>query len=598
MFQPLPVAGPSHPLPGTGDDLPGLATGSRVYHSLFSSAAGRQACQRGGFRLDIHEALFSVGLLIVAAKLTEGVFRRLGLNSIIAYAAAGVVLGPATGLVESGPEVEMILGIGIFMFFFLIGLDELDIRGFFAAVRGRLFLASVLSVTISLLVSLAVTTDLLFDLQLGLDFTEALGLAGVLSLSSLGVVAKVLIDEGRLKEPVGIQIFTAVVIAELIALFVVGFAISEHFYAGGHGHGLSPLSVAALVGQIVGFTIVAWLVSTKVLPRLIFLLHHFLRVPQLSFGLLLGGLFLVVVAAEKVGLHGSLGALLFGAALSTLPYQVRRDIMPGMRGTAEGLFVPLFFASAGLYLSFDFLELPPETIAALILVPLAGKFAGAFLSAYVTRLDAPFATAAGLMAKGVAEIALLLLMFQTGAIDMGVFSLLVLVMLAYILLTPMGMSFALRRLRHSESVTPQGQLPPSLARFALDGVRVRDVLDRSRSYPERSLTVKTFTETWLLPEQHDYVVLDRGKLAGIVSLSMLRYLPRDQWEHTPLGRVLRQNTPCAYSEELVEDALQRMTESSLTVLPVADTETKEFIGSISSHEVLEMIVLTAHGREI
>ena len=66
------------------------------------------------------------------------------------------------------------------------------------------------------------------------------------------------------------------------------------------------------------------------------LLHHLLQVPQLSFGLLLGGLFLVVVGAEHVGLHGSLGALLFGAALSTLPYQVRRDIMPGMRGPPKG----------------------------------------------------------------------------------------------------------------------------------------------------------------------------------------------------------------------------------------------------------------------
>ena len=548
--------------------------------------------------MEIHEALFSVGLLIVVAKLLEGIFRRFGLNSIIAYTTTGVILGPATGLVKSGAEVEMILGIGIFMFFFLIGLEELDIRGFLAAIRGRLFLASVLSVTISLLVSLAVTTDFLFDLRLGLDFIQALGLAGVLSLSSLGVVAKVLIDEGRLKEPVGIQIFTTVVIAELIALFVVGFAISEHFYAEGHGHSLSLLSVLTLTGQILGFTTVTWFGSTKVLPRVIVLLRRFLRVPQLSFGLLLGGLFLVVVGAEKVGLHGSLGALLFGAALSTLPYQVRREIMPGMRGTAEGLFVPLFFASAGLYLSLEFLRLPPETILVLTLVPLAGKFLAAFLSAYITRLDAPFAIATGLMAKGVAEIALLLLLFHTGAIGEGVLSLLVLTMFAYILLTPMGISFALRRLKHSEVVTPPGQIPPSLDRFALEGIRVRDILDRSRSYPEQSLTVKAFAENWLLPEQHDYVVLNRGKLAGIVSLSMLRYLPRSEWEHTPLGRVLRQSTPHAYSDELVEDALQLMTESSLTVLPVVDTETKEFIGSISSHEVLEMIVLTASGREI
>ena len=94
------------------------------------------------------------------------------------------------------------------------------------------------------------------------------------------------------------------------------------------------------------------------------------------------------------------------------------------------------------------------------------------------------------------------------------------------------------------------------------------------------------------------MVVDQGKLAGIVSISMLRYLPRSEWERTPLSRVLRQNTPYALSDELVEDALQRMTENSLTVLPVADKETKELIGSISSHEVLEMVVLTAQGHEI
>ena len=548
--------------------------------------------------MDIHESLLSIGLLIVVAKLLEGVFKRFGLNSIIAYATTGVILGPVTGLVKSGTEIEIVLSIGIFIFFFLIGLEELDIPGFLSAIRGRLFIASVLSVTISLLVSLAVTTDYLIDLQLGLDFTQALGLAGVLSLSSLGIVAKALIDEGRLREPVGVQIFTAVVIAELIALFVVGFAISEHFYAGGHGHTLDPLSVATITGQILGFTVITWFFSTKVLPRIIVALHRFLQVPQLSFGLLLGGLFLVVVAAEHVGLHGSLGALLFGAALSMLPYQVRRDIMPGMRGTAEGFFVPLFFASAGLHLSAEFLNLPPETILALTLVPLAGKFAGAFISAYITRLEAPLAIAAGLMAKGVAEIALLLLLLHTGAIDNGVFSLLVLVMFGYMLLTPMGISFAIRRLKHSEGVTPRGQIPPSLGRFALEGIMVRDILDRSRSHPEQSLSVKAFAENWLLPEQHDYVVINQGSLAGIVSLSMLRYLPRNEWEHTDLGSVLRQTTPHANSNESVEDALQRMTESSLTVLPVVDRETNEFIGSISSYEVLEMLILTAQGHEI
>ncbi len=544
----------------------------------------------------MHEALLSVGLLIVVAKLVEGIFKRFGLNSIIAYAVSGVILGPVTGLVEADSEVEIILGIGIFLFFFLIGLDELDVRGFVSAVRGRLFVASVLSVLISLAVSLVVTTEVFFDLQLGLSSTQALALAGVLSLSSLGVVAKALVDEGRLKHPVGVQMFTAVVIAELIALFVVGFAISEQL-SEGHGQ-LEWQRVATVLAQITGFAVATWVVSTRVLPRVIELLHHLLQVPQLSFGLLLGGLFLVVVGAEEVGLHGSLGALLFGAALSTLPYQVRRDIMPGMRGTAEGFFVPLFFASAGLHLSLDFARLAPETIIGLSLVPLLGKFAGAFIAAYITRLRAPVATAAGLMAKGVAEIALLLVLFHSGAIDKGVFSLLVLVMFAYLLLTPLGISAAFRRVGEATEVTDDDELSPYLDRFTLEGIRVWEILDQSRTYPEQTLTVRAFAATWLVPEQYDYVVVRDGELAGIVSLAMLRYLPRNEWEHTPLSRVLRRDTPYAYSHELVEDVLQRMTESGLNVFPVADRETGAFIGSISSHEIIELITFATPVHEV
>ena len=43
---------------------------------------------------------------------------------------------------------------------------------------------------------------------------------------------------------------------------------------------------------------------------------------------------------------------------------------------------------------------------------------------------------------------------------------------------------------------------------------VEEILDRSRIYPDQSITVKAFAETWLIPDQHDYVVVDQGKLAG------------------------------------------------------------------------------------
>ena len=538
----------------------------------------------------IENALLSVGLLIVVAKLLEGVLRRFRINAIVAYTATGILLGPIAGVIEPTGEMQILLGIGIFLLFFLIGLDELDISGFMAAVRGRYFVAAALSVLVPLLAAMAVTSDIVHDFGLGLTYTEAIALAGILSLTSLGVAAKVLVDEGHLREPIGIRIFTTALIAELIALLVVGFTIGDDTRE------MSWSGVLVLLAQIAGFTVVTWILASRVIPPLIMLLQRFLYVPQLSFGLVLGGLFLTVAGAAKMGLHGSLGALLFGAALSGMPYQVRRDIAPGMRSVAEGLFVPLFFAAAGLHLSLSFTELPVSTIAALVLVPLVGKFAGALIGALVARLDTPFALATGLMAKGVAEVALLLVLLETGVIGRDLFSLLVLIMFGYILLTPPAINAVIHRTRSSVPTGLPDPLPPSLARFALDDITVGDILDRARTFPDPSLSVRAFADRWIAPHQQDYVIVDKGELAGIVSLRMLRYVPKETWSTTRLARIVRGDPPLAAPDEPVEDVLQRMTERSLTAMPVMERESGSFVGMVTSQDILDLIVADARGE--
>ena len=110
-----------------------------------------------------------------------------------------------------------------------------------------------------------------------------------------------------------------------------------------------------------------------------------------------------------------------------------------------------------------------------------------------------------------------------------------LIMFGYILLTPMGMTYALRKLRRADGVG-RDHPGPAVARALRIGWRARaDVLDTSRRHPEKSLTVRAFTDNWLCPEQHDYVIEDQGKFAGIVSVGMLRYLPHSEWEHTALA---------------------------------------------------------------
>ena len=458
------------------------------------------------------DVFLPIGLLIVVAKLLEGALSRFGLSSIFAFTLTGVLLGPASGIVEPNHDLNLFLEIGIFVLFFIIGLDEIDVPGFVATMRGRYFVAAVISVLISLVAALVVTSDIFgVDLGLGLAFNEALALAGILSLSSLGLAAKVLSDSGTLKQPIGLKIFTIVIIAEIASLLVVGFTIREH------GHDLNALAVLTLLGKIIAFVVVAWLLSAKVLPVVIVSLQRIFNVPELSFGLLLGGLFLVVVGAENMGLHGTIGALLFGTALSGLSQGVRDDIMPGMRSASEGFFVPLFFASAGLHFDLSFMDLAPATAAALVLVPLAGKFAGAFIGTYVTRLDAPFALATGLMSKGVAEIAFLLVLLDLDVIPEEIFSLLVLTMFGYILFMPAILNLAVKRAVLPDHPTLPDTVAPSFARYALEGVKVRTVLDATREYPGSDTPVAEFVDAWTVPNQHDYLVVDDGKVSGIVS---------------------------------------------------------------------------------
>ena len=66
---------------------------------------------------ELHQSLLTLGMLIIVAKLAEGVFRRLRLNSIIAYAATGMFLGPVmelTGVwwIESSLHLELVLALG------------------------------------------------------------------------------------------------------------------------------------------------------------------------------------------------------------------------------------------------------------------------------------------------------------------------------------------------------------------------------------------------------------------------------------------------------------------------------------------------------
>ena len=110
--------------------------------------------------------------------------------------------------------------------------------------------------------------------------------------------------------------------------------------------------------------------------------------------------------------------------------------------------------------------------------------------------------------------------------------------------------------------------------------------------------MRRFVDTWATSYQDDYVVADRGIFVGIVSLSKLRYLRKGEWGTVPLRNVLRHEPLTASPEDLIEDVLQRMTERGFSVMPVIDDESRQFLGSVTSHDVLDHMLSAARGEHV
>ena len=78
---------------------------------------------------------------------------------------------------------------------------------------------------------------------------------------------------------------------------------------------------------------------------------------------------------------------------------------------------------------------------------------------------------------------------------------------------------------------------------------------------------------------------------GIVSPARLTSVPMGSWADTPLQKVLRRDPPHAEPDEPIEDVLKQMSRHSLSVIPVLDEDSDKFLGTITSHDVVDLVLL-------
>lgn len=307
--------------------------------------------------------LRDLGLILVAAAGLALVGRRFRVPGIVAYILAGLLLGPATGLVEvhHGDHAEgiaLISEVGIALLLFLVGL-ELS----FDTVRsvGRVAVAGGVAQTV---VSGTLGTGL--ALLLGYPAGTALFLGVALAFSSTVIVVKLLEKRGDLQETYGQVTLGILLVQDLLVIVVL--TLVAGLGGGSEGDAMAMAGdLAAAFGGMALLVAVAVVASGRVLPVPF---GWIARSPEALLVWSLCLCFLMIVAAQALSLSVELGAFLAGVSLAQLPFnqELRRRVAP-----LVDFFLAVFFVSLGVSMDPGAAMAAWPAALALIVFVLVGK---------------------------------------------------------------------------------------------------------------------------------------------------------------------------------------------------------------------------------
>ncbi len=368
-------------------------------------------------------------MILIACKLMEAIFLRIGAARILAYLCTGFALALyrfATGY-EMSHEVIALSYIGIVALLFLAGL-ETSFRRFVRELKSASIVAfgGVLGAMVAGLASIPL---------LGLDFAGALALGITLSATSVSVTVKTFDELGMLGSREAQTIIGAAVVDDVIGLALLSalYSLEKEYLDVVHVATVALLAFALWLG--VAFV-------TNVLSRRLFKSIALMRIEAgwttMCFALVL----LLSYLASKLGLSVILLAYAFGLGIAGFRIVARR--LEEQFRLLTYLFLPLFFAYVGYRVEVEELSSVPLhhiTYSVLMVIALAllSKVVGCYVASKALGFDNRSALVIGIGMTPRAEV---MLVSATIALELEllphhVFVALLLVVPVTLVLTPL-----------------------------------------------------------------------------------------------------------------------------------------------------------------
>ncbi|WP_339210431.1 cation:proton antiporter [Aeribacillus sp. FSL K6-8210] len=336
--------------------------------------------------------VFEVGTALVLVAIAAIIANKLKFSIIPFLIVLGMLVGPhapTIGIIDltfvESKEIIQFLGrIGVLFLLFYLGLEfsvgKLMKSGRNIVVGGSLYVA------------INFVLGLLYGFIVGLPWMETLIIAGLVSVSSSAIVAKVLVDLKRTANPeteliLGIILFDDI----FLALFLT--TMSGVLLSGS----TSVLGIITSVLISVGYMLLFFFIARKGAP----LLNKWLNIKsdEIFIIVIFAALFFVAGFSETLHVAEAIGALLLGLVFSETDY---RDRIEHLVVPFRDFFGAIFFFSFGL-------SIDPSTLADAIWLALgaaaltiAGNFVAGMISGRKAGLSHKASTNIGLtiMARG------------------------------------------------------------------------------------------------------------------------------------------------------------------------------------------------------
>lgn len=317
------------------------------------------------------EYLLFAFIFLGTAMVTVPLAVRFGLGSVLGYLIAGVIIGPATGLVGSEAErIQHIAEFGVVMMLFLVGL-ELEPRHLWQMRWKLLGLGGLqLSLTAISLMGVAIA--------LGVAWQQSLTIGLILALSSTAIVLQTLGEKGQLKSDGGqatfsVLLFQDIAVIPILALLpllsqpeLIKHQAELHHQSlslveGRPGWQITLITLAAVATVVAG-----GIFASKYLFR--FMANTQLR--EIFTLAVLAAVIAIALLMSLVGLSPALGTFIAGVVLATSEYrhEIESDLEP-----FKGLLLGVFFITVGAGINFSLLFGSPALIVGLTLGVMALK---------------------------------------------------------------------------------------------------------------------------------------------------------------------------------------------------------------------------------